>query len=70
MRRRVPPPLVAGPPCGQPGDMSGDAVPKPPEPEALHSEELLRGAREVRILHGGDAYRLQVTSSGKLILTK
>lgn len=36
----------------------------------LRSETLLAGAREVVIEHRGQDYRLQLTSSGKLILTK
>jgi hemin uptake protein HemP len=34
------------------------------------STQLLRGAKEVEIDHGGAIYRLQETSQGKLILTK
>ncbi len=36
----------------------------------LDSQALLRGAREVEILHGQERYRLRHTSTGKLILTK
>lgn len=32
--------------------------------------ELLGDSRELRILHGGEEYRLSLTSKGKLILTK
>ena len=32
--------------------------------------ELLRGGREVIILHAGERYRLRVTANDKLILTK
>lgn len=34
------------------------------------SAELLGQSREVIIEHGGDEYRLRLTSQGKLILTK
>lgn len=34
------------------------------------SEELLRGGREMRILHGDEVYRLLVTRNDKLILQK
>ena len=34
------------------------------------STALLAGQRELRIRHGSDAYRLRLTASGKLILTK
>jgi hemin uptake protein HemP len=52
--------------------MTADRIDAPPpgEPPVLRSEDLLRGEREVRILHGGEAYRLRVTSNDKLILTK
>ena len=36
----------------------------------LRSEELLRGAAEVVILHRGERYRLRCTRNGKLILYK
>jgi hemin uptake protein HemP len=38
--------------------------------KAVSSHELLMGARELRIAHGEDVYRLSVTRQGKLILTK
>lgn len=34
------------------------------------STALLGGQRELRIRHGSDTYRLRLTASGKLILTK
>ncbi|WP_119627887.1 hemin uptake protein HemP [Methylocaldum marinum] len=34
------------------------------------SVELLGSAREIVIEHGGDEYRLRITSNDKLILTK
>lgn len=36
----------------------------------LDSRSLFRAAREVIIEHDGAAYRLRLTASGKLILTK
>ncbi|MEK7865228.1 MAG: hemin uptake protein HemP [Planctomycetota bacterium] len=36
----------------------------------LRSEDLLGQERKVIILHGGEEYVLQVTKSGKLLLTK
>lgn len=44
-------------------------TPKDPRP-LLRSQDILAGAREVRILHGEDVYRLRLTSTDKLILTK
>ena len=50
-------------------------APTPPDrtatpPPTLTSADILRGEREVMILHGGEAYRLRVTSKDRLILTK
>lgn len=36
----------------------------------LRSEDLLQGRSEVWIEHGDEVYRLRLTSSGKLYLTK
>jgi len=36
----------------------------------IDSRDLFIGTREVIIQHGGDAYRLRLTSQNKLILTK
>ncbi len=38
--------------------------------EALNSEHLLKGRREILIRHGDRVYRLRHTSNDKLILTK
>jgi hemin uptake protein HemP len=37
---------------------------------SITSEALMGGQRMILIRHGNDEYRLQVTGSGKLILTK
>lgn len=44
----------------------------PPEPPAptVDSAALLKGRRELQIRHGADTYRLRLTASNKLILTK
>ena len=56
-----------------------DSIDPPPEgktqPELrtarqVESQELLRGEREVLILHSGEVYRLRLTRNGKLILQK
>lgn len=39
-------------------------------PELRTSEELLQGSREMWIEHRGEIYRLRLTGSGKLYLTK
>jgi hemin uptake protein HemP len=36
----------------------------------IDSVDLMSGAREIRIRHGVSLYRLRVTASDKLILTK
>ncbi|MCC6470414.1 MAG: hemin uptake protein HemP [Alphaproteobacteria bacterium] len=36
----------------------------------VDSQELLAGQRELLIKHGGDIYRLRLTSNNKLILMK
>lgn len=36
----------------------------------VNSAELMRGERELIIMHAGERYRLQHTRNGKLILTK
>ncbi|GAA4447740.1 hemin uptake protein HemP [Novipirellula rosea] len=38
--------------------------------KVIPSSELLRGRREVWIEHGSEMYRLRLTASGKLYLTK
>jgi hemin uptake protein HemP len=47
----------------------------PRSPDAVQTpvfdvRELLRGGREVIIVHGSERYRLRVTANDKLILTK
>jgi hemin uptake protein HemP len=37
---------------------------------SISSDDLMAGGRVVVIRHGGDEYKLQITSAGKLILTK
>jgi hemin uptake protein HemP len=41
-----------------------------PSQVRVSSREILRGQREIVILHGGHEYRLRVTRADKLILTK
>jgi hemin uptake protein HemP len=41
-----------------------------PAISSLKSEKLFGGAREVLIEHAGACYRLRITNSNKLILTK
>jgi hemin uptake protein HemP len=38
-------------------------------PLRIKSEELMRGSREMLIVHNGREYRLRQTQNGKLILT-
>ena len=53
-------------PENQPAQVPSDAD----RPLILRSSDLLQGLREVWIEHGEEMYRLRVTSSGKLYLTK
>jgi hemin uptake protein HemP len=39
-------------------------------PRRLKVSDLLAGAREAFLEHGGQDYRLRITANGKLILTK
>jgi hemin uptake protein HemP len=39
-------------------------------PARVPIETILKGAKEIIIVHNGDDYRLRVTARGKLILTK
>lgn len=51
---------------------SGKTSPESPVIDfpVAESTALLNGHRELRIRHGSDTYRLRLTASGKLILTK
>ena len=51
------------------GDESADSR-RGARPRIIDSQELLSGRREVWIEHGEDMYRLRLTASGKLYLTK
>lgn len=57
----MPEPLTSEPP--NPEHRSGTAP-------VVSSRDLLGDARELIIVHGGERYRLLVTRSNKLILTK
>ena len=51
-------------------DLEAATPKKANRPLVLRSDDLLRGAREVWIEHRDQMYRLRVTSTGKLYLTK
>jgi hemin uptake protein HemP len=55
-------------PATDPNDNTGP-VPAA-APCSITSQELMRGGRSLVIRHGTQVYRLQITGSGKLILTK
>ena len=57
-------PRKGGPPA------SGPLAIAPMRPARISTELLMGGRREIVLQHGPDEYRLRVTSSGKLILTK
>jgi hemin uptake protein HemP len=52
-----------------PLDASG-GIGKPDVTRSISSDELLAGQRMIIIRHRKEEYRLQVTGTGKLILTK
>jgi hemin uptake protein HemP len=56
-------------PSPPPTDPKSEA-PASTEPQTISSEALLGGRRQLIIQHGGERYRLLVTRSNKLILTK
>jgi hemin uptake protein HemP len=43
---------------------------RPVSVPTVSSKQLLQGGRELRIIHDGQMYRLQVTRNNKLILQK
>jgi hemin uptake protein HemP len=47
-----------------------DAAEPTPDEVRIASAELFRGRRDIVILHRGQEYRLRITRSEKLILTK
>ena len=53
----------------RPNDVGGDTATSP-VPSVVDSVTLMNGGRELIIRHGADTYRLRVTASNKLILTK
>jgi hemin uptake protein HemP len=53
------------------GEETSDAVSALPMADGLvDSVTLMKGRRELIIRHGADTYRLRITASNKLILTK
>ncbi len=52
----------------RPDDVGGETTDTPPP--AVDSVTLMGGRRELIIRHGTETYRLRVTASNKLILTK
>lgn len=55
---------------------SRDSVPplnppeEPPRHRVVAAEDLFKGEKEIVIAYGAAQYRLRITKSGKLILTK
>jgi len=50
----------------RPDDVGGETSDAP----TVDSVTLMKGRRELIIRHGADTYRLRITASNKLILTK
>lgn len=55
---------------GEPDDEAQASPGNADRPLIIRSEALLQGRREIWIEHGDEMYRLRITSSGKLYLTK
>ena len=53
-----------------PPDQKQSGDPGQTEPDKVSSGELLAGRRQLIIQHGSVQYRLRLTASNKLILTK
>lgn len=51
----------------RPDDVAEEATDVMP---SIDSTTLMKGRRELIIRHGADSYRLRITASNKLILTK
>jgi hemin uptake protein HemP len=51
----------------RPGDIGGETADANPSVDSI---ALMKGRRELLIRHGTDTYRLRITASNKLILTK
>jgi len=49
---------------------AGAAAPRPVSERVVTTKDLLAGAHRIWIEHAAERYLLQVTRSGKLILTK
>jgi hemin uptake protein HemP len=52
------------------GETTDIAPPLPAADRPVDSVTLMKGRRELIIRHGADTYRLRITASNKLILTK
>ena len=61
-------PASAG--AAQPDDQRVAQSSRVDERPRISSDALLKGGKEITIEHGGEEYRLRVTSKGRLILTK
>jgi len=68
--------MVSRPEVGQLHILDGAAVGSPLarvaplRPPRISTERLMGNRREIILQHGVDEYRLRITSTGKLILTK
>jgi hemin uptake protein HemP len=68
--RRMSPEQPSRPATGVPTPLAAPPVAASAEPRQWTSAAILCGGREALIEHVGAVYRLRLTSSGKLILTK
>lgn len=63
-------PLRLPPQAADVGSLAARSVSSGPALPCLRSDQLFGGTREVLIEHSGTYYRLRITQSNKLILTK
>jgi hemin uptake protein HemP len=59
--------MSQSPRAPRPDDVGGETINVAP---AVDSVTLMQGRRELIIRHGAETYRLRITASNKLILTK
>ena len=50
--------------------LGAPSAPSAGRPPRISSSELFHGQRYIVIVHGSEEYRLHITKTGKLILTK
>lgn len=73
MKKSGPEPGAANGVSASGGAGAGDVAPQPearPSSPQYDVAELMQGAGQMKLRHGGDIYTVRITSAGKLIMTK